>query len=545
MEGLFASAFLSAAMPHIIITGDTLPIMVLCTAVLCWLLLYVKGIESGNGMVFAMSFIFLAFALHCNAEGFLLVPASMFIYKCVGGRIKYIWFFLGIYIVMLSYLLYIDAVLSSGFRAICQFPEAWQEFWLSGGGKGQYSNKIVNFAKNYFRILGIIPGIFMIVSLAAGLSATFVRRENANHGNGMKPMIPWALLQLFGFAGLFFANKYSRFYLIYLIGACGTTTWMFKRISATRAKYMVLPLVGLLLTAMILHPYAESRSNSESRYTTLKLTRSMEEIYSRESPNAYDLNNNFHTLIEDNLRPGLIQLNAISTYMLLDSSPACDSSMKNHVLFFLKDDFESELGTILKQRFPEIEENKPYAFFKSHIDNKSWVYCPGYLGDRPYGAWRKDVKCKKFNRAFRTSFETEGYRLYPELDKDISERTPPPWKPNNVYSIYVHINGSSLTRKKLIIIETTGCIGSRIVFAKKSYRPLGREITKVSDEGVENTCTTWMEIPYKDGWLGFDWFYNPKVIDPKSAIPELFIDVIDIDIDAADSDIHGRFDTGK
>lgn len=530
MIGLYASAFISSAMPHISLAGETLPIMMLCMSVLLWLLYYVKGIESENGMFFAFSFVFLALALSCNAQGFLLIPVSIFIYKRMGARINYIWFMIGLYIVILSYYFYIDEEIATGFRTIQTFPVALRQFWLKGDSSVSYASRFSEFASNYFRIIGVFPGIVMFAVLLISLSVVIRVGTKTIPDKRNNFVIPWAFLHLFGFGGLFFANKESRFFLLYLIGSCGTTSWMFYLISTSRAKYLTLPTVVLLLSTMVLHPYADNRSNSSSRYTTLKLMDSMNEIFSKYHPNAYDVNNNFHTLIEDNIRPGLISLKGISTYLLLDSPEVGDSSMEMHALFFLTDDFDSELGNILKKRFPEIERRKSYVFFESQIDNKSWIYCPGRIADWPYGSWTTNDACNKFNRDFRNSFEEDIYLLYPELEKDISRREPPPWEPQGVYSLYVYFRGGAAKKNKLVIIQSIGCVGDRILYAEKFYNLNGQQTSTTSNEGKEYTCTVWLELPPEGGWLGFDWFYDPNVIDLEKYFPDLFIDVIDIDM---------------
>jgi hypothetical protein len=529
ITGLFGSSFLCAAMPHICLSGEILPVMMLPVSVIAWLMCFQHGIIHRNGPVFMSSFIFFAFAFHCNAEGYILLPVAVCIYIFMGGqKVRAIWLLIGVYLLLASYYFYINAEFENGFQAVRSFLEGLPSFFQSGTTEKTETIRIAERFLNFYRILGVIPGAAMIAALGSGFYI-FVKNAKAdNMKDEFNLNFPWLMLQFWGLAGLFFANKYTRFYLVFVIGSCGVSAWLFQKLFDSRYRKISLPAAAILLILMTTQPYEETRSSPGSHYTTIRLLKSMNHIFKTFEPNAHDFNNNFHTIVEDNVPPGITQLWGISTFLLSDSAPATSSSMDKHVLFFLKDNSTSSLDRLLSEVFHEVNQDPAFVFYDSDIDNGSWIYCPGRMRDRPSRAWLSDPSCRRFNRAFRSRYETEVYRKYPELEKDRADRNPPPWKPGVEYSIYFRLKSNSNVRMRYFIIQTTGCIRDGLLFENEVYKPQGQDIAKVSDEGLEYTCTTWFAIPSRSGWLGFQWLYDPKVIDSRASIPALYIDVIDI-----------------
>jgi len=526
VSGLFSAAFIASVVPHICLAGDIFPSIVLGISAFGWLLLFSEGIKTGKGLTFLLSFVFLAFALNSNLEGFLLLPAGLCIYVYMRGRMNPLLLMLGLYIVLLSYYFYIDSEFSSGFPVLRTFPHLLSQFVNGKTGGSLSSGAAKSFLTNYFRMLGIFPGISMLLSLLSGLYIMAKRDGGKTRSTAAMQICPWAMLQLWGIAGLFFSNEYSRYYIVYIVGACGTISWFINNLLKSKVKNIAFIISIALLVFMVKQPYQEKLSNPDSRYTTLLLNESMKDIFSDKSLNAHDFYTNFHTIIEDNLRPGLIQLNPIATYLLIDTAPSDENTLKTNILFFLKDSYKSPLDKVLQKQFPEIKRGKTYVYYKSDVESGTWHYCPGNLKAVPVEERLKDKTCKAFNRAFRAAFENPSYKLFPEIEKDISDREPPHWRPGKKQSIYVHLGKSKNVDRRLLMVQTVGCINETIIFGNKKYRAMGHDIAKMSYDNIGYTCTTWFVIPGGDGWAGFEWKYDTSVIDKRN--PELFVDVIDI-----------------
>ncbi len=532
VPGLFAAAFISASMPPILEIGEIQASMLLTVSALAWMFLFFKGLETRKGWVYTASFIFLSIALHSNMEGFLLIPTAVCIYFYMGGRIKAGWFFAGIYIVLASYYLYIETEFTNGFTIFRNLPHTVGPF-LGMGLKnvGTDANDTAHLFTYYFRTLGVVPGAAMAAALAYSL---FFLYRNAGRRKASKEaaiLLPWAMLQLWGFIGLLAANRYSRYYLLYLIGAAGTTTFVFKLVAGSRAKIVLLPASALLLFFMLGYPQIRHETLKPSRYAAVSAVKNMEKYIISQAPNACEVTSNFHTLINHNMLPGLINIAPVSTYLFLDTKPGCEVRSQKSSLFLFKDRFDSKLDAMIRERFPEIDKGEMVVSYDSRIDQKSWMYCPGGIDQRADGSWLNDPSCKKFNRAFRNSYENQIHTMYPELEKDSSDRSLPDFRIDETYSFYVRLQGAPSETPRLIIVQTIGCAGEYLLSSGQLRKAKGRDISYMSlEDKVVYTCSTWHIVPSGEGWLGFDWHYQRNPATERDFYPNLYIDVIDIDM---------------